>query len=229
MNELLYIPVLPVTVTLVGYWIGTLCQKKWKSPLLNPILIGMIVVVVFLLGTKMDTAFYKAGTDKLSWLMTPATISLAIPMYEQLEILKKNKKAIAAGVVAGAVSCVVFLLMGSVLFHLDRIIAVSVLPKSVTAAIGVPLCELFGGIGAVTTASIAITGITTNMFGPAFCRIFRITDPVAQGVAFGTAGHVIGTARASEISPLIGAVSSLSLVVAGLLTALLFPYLTGLL
>lgn len=229
MNEILNIPALPVIVTLFGYWIGTLCQKKWKSPLLNPILIGMIVVVIFLLSTGMETGVYKAGTEKLSWLMTPATIALAIPMYEQFQVLKKDLKAIAVGVAAGAVSCILVLMAGAVLLKLDPAIAVSVMPKSVTAAIGVPLCELFGGIGAVTTAAIAITGIGANMFGVTFCKWFRITDPIAQGVAFGTAGHVIGTSKASEVSPLVGAVSSLSLVVAGLLTALLFPALVGML
>ena len=229
MHEFLSIPVLPVVVTLAGYWIGTLFQKKWKTPLLNPILIGMAVVVVFLLTTGMDTADYKAGTEKLSWLMTPATIALAIPMYEQFRILKKDLKAIAAGVAAGAVTCVAVLMVCGLWLKLDRTILVSIMPKSVTAAIGVPLCELFGGIGAVTTAAIAITGIGANMFGVSFCKWFRITDPIAQGVAFGTAGHVIGTAKASEVSPLVGAVSSLSLVVAGLLTALLFPVLAGML
>ena len=227
MTDFLNIPVLPVFITLAGYWVGTLCQKKWKSPLLNPILIGMALVVVFLLATGMETAVYKAGTDKLSWLMTPATISLAIPMYEQFRILKKDLKAIVIGVAAGAVTCVLVLMVCGLWLKLDRTILVSVMPKSVTAAIGVPLCELFGGIGAVTTAAIAITGIGANMFGVTFCRWFRITDPIAQGVAFGTGGHVIGTAKASQLSPLIGAVSSLSLVVAGLLTALLFPVLMG--
>lgn len=229
MNEFLNIPVLPVVLTLAGYWFGTLCQKKWKTPLLNPILIGMAVVVIFILSTGMDPELYKAGTEKLSWLMTPATISLAIPMYEQLQILKKNARAILAGVAAGAVSCVMVLMVSGLILHMDKTILVSVMPKSVTAAIGVPLCELFGGIGAVTTAAIAVTGISANMFGVTFCKWFGITDPIAQGVAFGTAGHVIGTSKASELSPLIGAVSSLSLVVAGLLTALLFPALVGLL
>jgi len=227
MDKFLAIPALPVVITLAGYWLGTVCQKKWKSPLLNPILIGMGVVVIFLLTTGMDTGVYAAGTEKLSWLMTPATISLAIPMYEQFRILRKDLRAIAAGVAAGAVTCVLVLMVCGLLLKLDRTILVSVMPKSVTAAIGVPLCELFGGIGAVTTAAIAITGIGTNMFGVTFCRWFRISDPIAQGVAFGTGGHVIGTAKASQISPLVGAVSSLSLVVAGLLTALLFPVLMG--
>lgn len=227
MADFLNIPALPIVLTLAGYWFGTLCQKKWKSPLLNPILIGMIVVVIFITATDMDTDIYKAGADKLSWLMTPATIALAIPMYEQFQILRKDLKAIAAGVASGAVTCILVLLASSLLLKLDKTIAISIMPKSVTAAIGVPLCELFGGIGAVTTASIAITGIGANMFGLTFCKWFGITNEIAQGVAFGTAGHVIGTAKASEVSPLVGAVSSLSLVVAGLLTALLFPTLVG--
>ena len=225
MNEFLNIPILPVIVTIAGYWIGTLCQKKWKSPILNPILIGMLMVVIFILVTNIDTATYKAGTDKLSWLMTPATIALAIPMYEQFQILCKDLKAIAIGVASGAVTCVVFLMIAGLALNMDKTILVSIMPKSVTAAIGMALSDLFGGIGAVTTAAIAITGIGVNMFGVNMCKRFCITDPIAQGVAFGTAGHVIGTAKASELSPLIGAVSSLSLVVAGLLTSLLFPFL----
>lgn len=225
MNEFLNIPTLPVIVTIAGYWIGTLCQKKWKSPMLNPILIGMLMVVIFILVTNIDTATYKAGTDKLSWLMTPATISLAIPMYEQFQILRKDLKAIAIGVASGAVTCIVFLMVAGLALNMDRTILISIMPKSVTAAIGMALSDLFGGIGAVSTAAIAITGIGVNMFGVNMCRRFCITDPIAQGVAFGTAGHVIGTAKASEVSPLTGAVSSLSLVVAGLLTSLLFPFL----
>lgn len=225
MTEFLKIEALPIVLTLGGYWIGTLMQKKFKTALLNPILIGMAIVVVFILTTGMETAVYAAATSKLSWLMTPATIAMAIPMFEQLQVLKKNGKAIAAGVVAGAVTCVVVLLFAGIALGLSDTITVSIMPKSVTAAIGVPLCELFGGIGAVTTASIAVTGICANMLGVSFCKWFGITNPVAQGVAFGTAGHVIGTAKASEVSPLTGAVSSLSLVVAGLLTAVLFPLL----
>ena len=106
MNEFLNIPMLPILVTIAGYWIGTLCQKKWKSPILNPILIGMLMVVIFLLSTGMDTTVYKAGTDKLSWLMTPATISLAIPLYEQFQILRKDLKAIAiCGGKDGVIKC----------------------------------------------------------------------------------------------------------------------------
>lgn len=227
MHNFLNIPILPILVTIAGYWIGTLCQKKWKTPILNPILIGMIVAVIFILSTGMDTAAFKAGTDKLSWLMTPATISLAIPMYEQFQILRKDLKAIAIGVACGAVTCVVAIMIAGIAIQMDRTILISIMPKSVTAAIGMALSDLFGGIGAVSTAAIAITGIGVNMFGVQLCKRLNIADPIAQGVAFGTAGHVIGTAKASEVSPLVGAVSSLSLVVAGILTSLLFPILVS--
>lgn len=229
MTELFQIGIFSLILTLAAFRVGQLCQAKWKNPLLNPILIGMLLVIAFLLATGMDIAVYKSGASSISWLMTPATIALAIPMYEQFLSLRKNLRAIGAGVAAGAVSCIVMMVLGGVLLNFDRSIVISLMPKSVTTAIGVVLSDLFGGMGAVTTASIIITGIFANMMGPAFCKLFRISHPVAQGVAFGTAGHVIGTARANELNPLTGAVSSLSLVVAGLLTAVLFPVLTKLL
>ena len=229
MAEFFEISIFPLILTLIAFRMGQLCQAKWKSPLLNPILIAAILLIVFLLVTGMDFGAYKAGTSTISWLMTPATIALAIPMYEQFQALKKNLKAIIVGVAAGAVSSLGMLLTCGLLLKLDMAVIISLMPKSVTTAIGVSLSEMFGGMGAVTTAVIIITGIFANMMGVTFCKLFRITHPVAQGVAFGTAGHVIGTAKANEVDPLTGAVSSLSLVVAGLLTAVLFPVLTAIL
>lgn len=227
MTELLQIGILPVVLTLFAYQIGLLCQKKFKLPLFNPILVGMIVVILTLKVTGLPTDRYQEGVKLMSWLMTPATVCLAIPMYEQIQALRKNLKAILAGVVAGTLSCLTMLLVFCILFQFDRNLTVSLLPKGITAAIGVALTELFEGTPSITTLGISVTGISGNMFGTAFCKWFRITDPIAQGVAFGTGSHVIGTARASELNPLSGAVSSLSLVVSGLLTAVLFPVLVS--
>lgn len=229
MTELLQIGILPVVLTLFAYQMGLLCQKKLKLPVFNPILIGMILVIVTLKVTGLSTGDYQSGVKLMSWLMTPATVCLAIPMYEQIQALRKNLKAILVGVAAGAFSCLCVLFVTCMVLHFDRNLTVSLLPKGITAAIGVSLTELFGGTPSITTLGISVTGIGGNMFGQAFCKLFRITDPIAQGVAFGTGSHVIGTAKASELSPLAGAVSSLSLVVAGLLTALLFPVIVGLL
>ena len=227
MAELLSIGILPVVLTLCAYQVGVLCQKKFKLPIFNPILIGMIIVIVTLKVTGLGTVEYQQGVKLLSWLMTPATVCLAIPMYEQIQALRKNLKAILVGVAAGALSCLTVLLVTCLVLHFDRNLTVSLLPKGITAAIGVSLTELFGGTPSITTLGISVTGIGGNMFGVAFCKLFKITDPIAQGVAFGTGAHVIGTAKANELSPLTGAVSSLSLVVAGLLTALLFPVIVN--
>lgn len=227
MNELLQIALLPVLVTFLAFRAGQLIQAKLKSPLCNPILIAVILVLVFLSATNMELPAYQSGMSFISWLMTPATICLAVSMYEQYQVLKKNTPMILIGVAAGAVSCLVMVLLFSLAFGFDRELIVSLLPKSVTTAIGVPLCQMAGGLPSITTAAIILTGITASVLGPGLCKLFRLTDKVARGVAFGTAGHVIGTAKATELDPLTGAVSSLSLVVAGLLTAIVLPILAS--
>lgn len=229
MAELLSIGIVPVLLTMLAYQMGLLCQKKFKSPIFNPILIGVILVILMLKLTGMEVSHYQSGVTSISWLMTPATICLAVPMYEQLQALRRNLKGILAGVAAGAISCIAMVLLLCLVLKMDRSLAVALLPKSVTAAIGVPLCELLGGTPSLTTVAIAVTGIIGNMMGTTFCKWFGITHPVAQGVAFGVGSHVIGTTKANEISPLTGAVSSLSLVVAGLLTAVVLPMVAGIL
>ena len=223
MSQLLSIGILPMLLTLGAYQIGVLIQKKLKSAIANPVLISVVLVLAFMLFTGLDNATYQAGMGKMSWLLTPATVCLAIPMYQHFQTLRRNLPAILAGIAAGAVACLFMVILWAVAFRIDTALALSLLPKSVTSAIGVPLCEMAGGLTSVTTAVIIITGIIANILGSLSCKIFRLTDSVAQGVAFGTAGHVIGTARANELGELTGAVSSLSLVVAGLLTAVVFP------
>jgi putative effector of murein hydrolase len=227
MTELLNLELTSVLLTLLAYQAGAWLQKKTKSPVCNPILVGVVLVLIFMALTGLENKTYQAANVRLSWLMTPATVCLAIPMYQQVQVLKKNLKAMAMGIAAGALSCLAMVLVVGVVFRFDRELIITLLPKSVTSAIGVPLSSLNGGIASVTTAAIILTGILASVTGPMLCKLFRLKDEISRGVAFGTAGHVIGTAKANELSPLTGAVSSLSLVVAGLMTALLFPVLTG--
>lgn len=229
MTELLRIGILPVVLTLAAFQVGLLCQKRFKSAICNPTLIAVVLVILFLFLVDMDVGEYQQGTTCLTWLLTPATVCLAIPMYEQFQVLRRNLPAICAGVAAGAISCMALVLATAALCGFDDSLTISLLPKSVTTAIGLALSEMSGGMAGITTAAISVTGIFSNVVGVFLCKIFRITDPVAKGVAFGTGGHVVGTAKANEIGELTGAVSSLSLVVAGLLTAVLFPIVTGML
>ena len=138
-------------------------------------------------------------------------------------MLKKNLPAILVGIAAGTAASLLFIWGLCAVFGLDRLMTISLLPKSITTAMGMVLSENAGGYGSLTAAAIIITGIQGSLMGTVLCKLFRITDPVAQGVAFGTASHVVGTSRATELGQLQGAVSSLSLAVAGILTAVVFP------
>ena len=229
MRELLQLELTSVLLTLLAYQCGVWLQKKTKSPVCNPILVGVVLVLAVMALTGLDNGSYQAANVRLSWLMTPATVCLAIPMYEQIQVLKKNLPAICAGVAAGAVSCLAVVMIFAAVFDFDRTLTVSLLPKSVTSAIGVPLTALSGGVASIATAAIILTGILASVLGPAFCKLYKLEeDEISRGAAFGTAGHVIGTAKAGELSALTGAVSSLSLVTAGLLTAWVFPLITKL-
>ena len=213
----------PIVLTLLAYQAGVFLQKKTKSPICNPIAVSAVLMIGLLALTGSEIADYQKGMDTISWLLTPATVCLAIPMYEQFQTLRKDLKALRAGVCCGALGSLIMVLGCCLLAGMDHSLTVSLLPKSVTTAIGATLSGLSGGAAAITTAAIILTGILANIFSTFLFRIFRITEPVAKGVALGTAGHVVGTAKANEISPLVGAVSSMSLVTAGLLTAALWP------
>lgn len=212
-------------LTLVAFSFASACQKKWKLAILNPILVSAAMVIAVLQLLDIPNAAYQAGCQVLSFLLTPATICLAISFYDQFQKLKSHLPAAAAGVLAGTVASLGSVWLLSRFLNFERIIMLSLLPKSVTTAIGVALSSEIGGIGAITTAAIVITGILGNIAGPALCKVFRLKSEVAQGVAFGTAAHVIGTSKAVQLSELTGAVSSLSLTLAGLITAIIMSFL----
>lgn len=229
MNDFLsQLPLFSLVLTIGAYQIGLLCQKKWKTPLCNPLLISVALIVAVLLVTGFSVEQYQVDMKIFSWLITPATVALAVPLYEQLQKLKKNLPAILAGVAAGAITALASVFALCAVFSLDRQTTVSLLPKSITTAIGMVISGQNGGIEALTSLVIAFTGIVGCVVGPILCKLLKLEHPVAQGVAFGTSAHVIGTAKASEFGDIQGAVSSLSLAVAGVLTALLFPLVVSL-
>ena len=226
MPEMIFnLSLFPLIITIGAYMIGLWLKAKIKHPLCNPFFIAVLLTGAFLVLSRMPMGTYLAGTDKMGWLITPATVALALPLYEQLKKLKGQLTAILAGVIAGAVSSLVMVGGACLLFALPREITVSLLPKSITTAMAMVLAEQSGGISSIAAGGVAITGLVGCVFGPILCKLFRFKDPIAQGVAYGTASHVIGTSRVMEINPLSGAVSTLSLVVAGVLTAILMPIL----
>ena len=230
MNEFLgSLSLFSLVLTIGTFLLASWLQKKLKTPILNPILVAILLVIGVLLLTKYPVETYQADMKSLQWLLTPATVCLALPLYEQLKILKKNLPAILAGVAAGTVTSLVFVLLVCKALTLDDAVTVSLLPKSITTAMGIVLSAQNGGLEALTAVVIILTGILGNLSGSFLCKLLKLSHPIAQGVGFGTASHVIGTSRAMEVDPLTGAVSSLSLAVAGVLTAVLFPLILMLL
>lgn len=218
-----------VTLTLVTFALASFCQKKWKLAILNPILLSGVAIIAILKELGISNETYQSGCAFLSFLLTPATICLAVSFYEQFRNLKRHLPAVTAGVLAGTIASIGSVWALARIFRLEQSLMLALLPKSITTAIGVVLSREIGGVAAITTAAIVITGIIGNIMGPGLCKLFRLKNEVAQGVAFGTASHVIGTSKASEMSELAGAVSSLALTLAGIITCLVLSYLAQIL
>ena len=219
-------------LTVATYQLGLFLNKKTGSALFHPILVSTALVIPILLLAGVPIETYQAGMKSISGASPdagdsffPCTVCLGISLYTQLNKLKKHIWAILAGITAGTVTSIAMVWVLCLVFQLDWATTVSLLPKSVTTAMAQPLAEGAGGIVALTTTVVAITGVLGNIAGLALCKLFRLKDEISRGVAFGTASHVVGTTRANELSELTGAVSSLSLVVAGILTAIAFSFI----
>lgn len=207
-----------VLISLASYALGMWLRKKTGLSFMNPLLISIVLVTLFLSLTGVSYKAYESSTHFISYLLTPATICLAVPLYEQIELLKKNWKAVVAGIVSGVVSSLVCILLLSMLFKFDHQTYVTLLPKSITTAIGMELAGELGGYVPLAVVLIVLTGVLGNVIAEVVLRIFRIEDPIAKGLAIGASAHAIGTAKAMEMGEVEGAMSSLSIVVCGLLT-----------
>lgn len=207
-----------VSVSLISYMIGVYLKKKLNVGLFNPLLISIAVTIIFLVLSHIDYDAYNEGAKYLSWLLTPATVCLAIPLYEEFELLKSNVRAVMCGIISGVLTSLITILVLALFFGLTHEEYVTLLPKSITTAIGMGVSEELGGYVTITVAVIIITGVIGNILAEFICKIFRIEEPIAKGIAIGSAAHAIGTAKAMEIGEVEGAMSSLSIAVAGILT-----------
>lgn len=216
--------VISVGTYLFGVWL----RKKVPLAILNPLLVSILLTIAFLLVFKIDYQDYNEGARYLSYFLTPATVCLAIPLYKQLELLKHHFAAVAGGIVSGVLASAFSIFALSKLFGLGHEHYVTLLPKSITTAIGIGVSEEAGGIVTLTVVSIVITGILGNVIADVIFKLFKIEEPVARGLALGTSAHAIGTARALEMGEIEGAMSSLAIAVAGLLTVVVVPLVSGL-
>ena len=216
-----------VGLTLAAFAVGTLINRVTKKSVCNPLLLGSLVVVAVLTALRIPYAQYKASAAPVSWLLLPATVSLAVPLYEKWDLLRRNAKAILAGIAAGTLTSLASVLLIGWAMGLDHTQFVTLLPKSVTTAISMDVSAELGGIASLTGAVVILTGIVGSLCGEGLLRLLHITDPMAKGVAMGTAAHAIGTSKALEMGETEGAMSGLSIAVAGIMTAILAPAFAG--
>lgn len=218
-----------VLLSLGAYGIGMWLKRITGWAFVNPLFIAIVLVIacISLLGISYDT--YNHSASIITYLLTPSTICLAVPLYQQLQLLKHNLRAVLAGILSGVLSSLAIVLLLSVLFRLDHASYVTFLPKSITTAIGIGVCEELGGYVSISVAVIIITGIIGGIFGEKFMKMLHITHPIARGIALGASAHAIGTAKAMELGPVEGSMSSLSIVVCGIVTVIIAPFFAPLL
>lgn len=226
MNELLQESVyFGVAVSLFAYWVGIKCRKKWDIPVMNPLLIAMVLLIVVFLGTGISYETYSYGAKYLTYFLTPATVCLAVPLYRQVKVLKKNLPAVFLSIGCGCLAHAVTIVGLSIVLRLEDEILLSFMPKSVTTAIALGVSEEIGGIQSLTVVGVCVAGMMGAILGPALLKWLHVTQPEAQGLALGTASHAIGTSKAVELGEVQGAMSSLAIVVTGILTVILLPFL----
>lgn len=216
-----------VLISLGLYWLGAALKKRLRLAIANPLLIAIGGTIVCLLLTGVDYADYSAAARPLSFLLTPATVCLAVPLYRQLPLMRRYWKAVLGGIAIGVVVSLFSVFLLALAFSLSNSQYATLLPKSITTAIGMGVSAELGGVETITVAVIVLTGIAGNVLAEPVCRLLRITEPVAQGVAIGTSAHAIGTARALEMGQVTGAMSGLAIAAAGLITVALAPVFSG--
>ncbi len=216
-----------VAFNLIFYMFGVWLNKKLPHPVVNPLLISVILVIAFLMIFKVDYAVYEKGADYLTYFLTPATICFAVPLYKQFQVLKENSVAVIAGVISGCLVHGAVIIGLGCLFQVDKVLIKSLLPKSVTTAIAIASTTEIGGIAGVTVVGTIVAGLMGAIAGPAILKIFRIKEPIAKGLGIGAASHAIGTSKMIEAGEVEAAMSSLAIVVNGVLTVVVVPILVS--
>lgn len=218
-----------MTVSVGSYLAASWLKKKTGWAILNPLLVSSVMVLLFLVIFRVDYQTYNDGAKYLSYLLTPATVCLAIPLYKQLELLKKYFPAVIGAIFSGVAASAAGVFALAKVMGLEHEHYVTLLPKSITTAIGMGVSEEAGGIVTLTVISIIITGVLGSVIAEAVFKLIGITHPMAKGLALGTSAHAVGTSKALELGEIEGAMSSLSIAVAGLMTVILVPLISGLL
>ena len=212
-----------IILSFAAYEIGKWINSKVKNPLANPLLIAILIIIGFLSVTNIPYEHYKKGGDFIAFFIAPATVAMVLDLYDNIGLLKKNIVAILVGVIVGSIASMLLAIIVSKLVNFDRELVISIVPQSITTAIAISLSEEYQGIMALTAIVVVLRGVLGAAMAPTILKLFKIDDPVAQGVSIGTSCHAVGTSEARKIGKVQGAMSGLSIAVAGIVTVVLMP------
>ena len=216
-----------MVLSLGAYKIGVEIQKKYKKIFLNPLLIAIIIIISILLFTGIKYETFQKGASYLSYFLTPVTVCLAVPLYKQLEVLKKNVSAILISIFLGCLSHAGILVAITAAFRMEDQLLFSLMPKSITTAIALGVTNEIGGIQGITVIGVMVAGISGAVVGPTLLSLFGVKDPIAQGLALGSSAHAIGTSKAVDLGEVQAAMSSLAIVVTGIMTVIIVPWVVS--
>lgn len=223
MKELISTPLFGIMISLIAFEIGCIINKKTRISIFNPLFVSIVLVIAFLNIFNINISDYDKGGQFISFFLSPATVILAVPLYKKIKLLKSYAVPIISGITVGSIVSIITIISLCQLFGLPKPIDVSLIPKSITVPIGIEVSKQLGGIPSITVAVIILTGIIGSIIGPYVCNFFKIKDKVAIGVAIGTASHAVGTTKAIEMGEIEGAMSSLSIGIAGIITVIIAP------
>ena len=223
MYNVIETPIFGVVLTVMSFNMGVYLQNKTKNPLFNPLLISILAIIVFLSFTKIPYENYKIGGDFINYLLGPITIVLAVPLYKQIDLLKKYVVEIFIGIGCGVVTSFISIVIIGSIMNANIDIVNSLIPKSITSPMGISLAGTINGIEAVTVVAIILTGILGAIAAPTIFKVGKINNPIAKGIALGTSAHALGTSKAIELGEVEGAMSGLSIGISGLITVILIP------
>jgi predicted murein hydrolase (TIGR00659 family) len=229
MSDFLQSEVFFIALTIGIFWGAQILQRQTRLLILNPILVTIAIIILMLRVGNISYSAYEGGSRYIAFLLKPAIVALGVPLYQQLEQIKKQAIPIFA---SQLVACLVGVFSVIFIAHLlgaSPEVIVSLSPKSATTPIAIEVSRVLGGIPALTAIIVILTGIFGAIFGLGFLRLVRVNSRIAQGLALGAAAHAVGTAHATQKSPRLGAYSSLGLILNGTLTGLLTPWLLQLL
>lgn len=223
MEDLLYSPMFGILLSLLAFEIGLFIQRKTKLLFLNPLMIAIVIIIILLLITKIDIKTYQLGGDIINMFLGPATVVLAVPLYQQVHSLKNYFMPIMIGILIGIFTGLIATLFCCIIARFEPQIIASLVPKSITTPIGIELSSQLGGIQAITVLTILVTGIFGAVIADIVFKICKVEHPIAKGIALGTSAHAVGTTKALQLGKVEGAMSSLAIGVSGIATVFLAP------